>query len=518
MDTSPVQPTQFATSHQSILTAAKGSGITFLGTMGEYAGRLILGFLLARFMGAEQYGLYSLADSAVFMVIGIALMGMDTALMHFIPVFSRRREATALQATLQVGLGIPLALGILGGIGLFVFAGPIAQSVFHEPRLALLLRIVALAAPFGVMSSAAVGATRGFKQMQYKVITQDIALTLIKLILTAVLAITGLTAMKAMAAYSAAVVASCLLLIYFLNKLIPLNRPAGPWRRHLKQMLGFSLPVYVSRLLALFGPNLRIVLLGMFSTVFSVGIFTVATRIRMVSLAFQSAMVVMGSPIVSELHGQQEREKLERFYQTVTKWTLTFNLPLFLVIVCFPQFLLSIFGQDFTAGAVALVILACGDLVNAATGICGVMVTMTGNPWLNTVDSIFSLAVTLLFSLWLIPTMGVVGAGIAAMASVTFSNLFQLIAVFVLFRMLPYDRSFVKPVLAAGAAAVATWAAMRWLLTGSDWASVIVNMGILLSVYAVVILGLGLSEEDQFVLRHFYSRLNRVTRSGRGVP
>jgi len=500
------------------MTAAKGSGITFVGTLLEYGGRFVLGIILARFMGAEQYGLYSLADSAMFMVIGMALMGMDTALMHFIPIFSRRREATSLQATLRVGLGIPLVLGLLGGIGLFVFARSISQSVFHEPRLAILLRIVAFAAPFGVLSSAAVGATRGFKQMQYKVIAQDIVLTLIKLVLTVLLAITGLTAMKAMTAYSVAVVASCILLIYLLNKIAPLNRSTGPWRQHLKQMFGFSLPVYVSRLLAMFGPNFRTVLLGMLSTVFSVGVFTAATRIRMVSMAFQNAMVVMASPIVSELYDHREREKLGRFYQTVTKWTLTFNLPLFLIIVCFPQFLLSIFGQDFTAGAVALVILACGDLVNAATGICGVMVTMTGNPWLNTVNSILSLTVTLLFSLWLIPTMGIVGAGIAAMVSITFSNLFQLIAVFVLFRLLPYDRSFVKPVLAGAAAAAVTWAATRWFLTGSDWVSVIVNMGILLSVYAAMIFGLGLSEEDQFVLRHFYSRLSRVTRSGRGAP
>ena len=47
----------------NIVSAAKGSGVVFMGRLFEYAGRFLLGVMLARFMGAGQYGIYALADT-----------------------------------------------------------------------------------------------------------------------------------------------------------------------------------------------------------------------------------------------------------------------------------------------------------------------------------------------------------------------------------------------------------------------------------------------------------------------
>jgi len=498
-------------SQQSTLTAAKGSGLLFVGTLIQYGIRFILGIVLARFLGAAEYGLYSLTDSIFAITVGISLLGMDTALVYFVSIYAGRQDKKTLWQIIQIGLGVPLAISITAGIIVFISADLVAVTLFNQADLAPLLRVVSFAIPFGVLIAGIVAVTKGFKQMHYKVIVQDVSLSLMKLILTLLLAITGLTALKAMTAYSVATVGACVLLIYLFHRLFPLNQRPDLNREKFKQVARFSFPVYLSRLLDTFGPNLKTMLLGMLNTVASVGVFTVAMRIRMVGLAFHSSIVVMSMPIVSDLYGRKKFEELGRFYRTMTKWTFTFNLPIFLIVLLFPEALLSIFGSSFIVGSTALIILALGDLMNSATGICGVIVTMTGNTWLNTINSVVSLTLNLVLSILLIPDFGVVGVAVATAISVVIVNLLRLMQVFWLFRLLPYDITFVKPVLAGIVAMAVTWVTGNILFNNSGLFAVIFNIGLLLATFSGSILLLGLSQEDKVILQRFGNRLRRRT-------
>ncbi|MBN1487738.1 MAG: flippase [Anaerolineae bacterium] len=505
----PSQPAPEQATTDNLLTAAKGGGIIFIGTLFGYAGSFILGLIFARLMGDEQYGLYSLADSTFYLIVGIMPLGLGTALMHFIPVYASRQDKEALGKTLQVSLIIPLILSILATTFVVVFGDSLATSIFHDSRLAPLLRIIALVFPCGTLASIAVAAAQGFKQMQYRAIGQDIALTVLKIVLTILLAITGLTAVKAITAYSLAVVGSCILLIYFFNKLFPLRQLPGFSIPQARKMLKFALPVYMAELLTLFGPNLRTLLLGSLSTVSSVGIFTVALRVTMVGMAFYNSISMIAMPIVSELYANGDDEKLKHFYQTMTKWTFTFNFPFFLLVVFFPQFILSIFGESFVAGATALVILALKDLAGAATGISGVMIVMTGRSWLNTINSIIRLTLTIVLSLWLIPEGGVVGAAQATTLSLLIVDLSLIAEVFVLFRVLPYNREFLKPLIAGSTAAAITYIMVNWVFTDGVW-STLASMAILGLTYGGIIVLLGLSEEDKLIIGRLSQRLNRI--------
>ncbi|MCP4538182.1 MAG: flippase [Chloroflexi bacterium] len=492
------------------MTAAKGGGITFIGALFGYAGRFALGFVLARSMGDEQYGLYSLADSAVYLLIGALPLGLSTAILHFVPIFKSWRDETALWKTLQIGLMIPCLTGLMAGIGLFVFAEFFAKTVFHEPQLALPLRIAAFAVPAGTLAAVAVATTQSFKQMQYKVITQDILLTLLKLILFLLLAITGLNAIKAMTAYSVAMIVSCIVLLYFLNRLLPAKRSLHLDIRHMRKMFKFSLPVYMAELLTIFGPNLRTLLLGSLNTIRSVGVFTVASRVSMVGSAFFKSIAVMSMPIVSELYANKEQKKLAHFFHTMSKWTFTVNLPFFLIIILFSRPILSIFGESFIAGSTSLIILACNSLVTAATGICGVMVIMTENTWLNTMNSALRLILTLVLSVWLIPEGGMIGAAIATSGSLMTVNLILTIEVLVLFRLLPYHKGYIKPLIAGGAAVTVAYALLHYVLPEGTLVGTIVGIGTLVGTYVGVILLLGLSPEDRLVLNRLFDRLSHI--------
>jgi O-antigen/teichoic acid export membrane protein len=499
-------------SSTDVLTAAKGGGITFIGRLFALAGQFTMGILIARFMGAEQYGLYSLADTTLSLVVAMALLGLSAGIVRYVSVFAHLRDEESLWGTLQVGMGIPLVVGTISGVFMYIFADPLARHVFHEPRLVPLLRIVAFMILFGVLSSTAASAIQGFKRLRYRVIAQDIVSTLVKMFLVVILALIGLNAVRATAAYAISIVTAALLLLYFLNKLFRLNRPLKAARLNARQMLAFSMPVYLSGLIALFGNNLQVILLGMLGTVVSVGVFTAASRISLAGQMFHNSIVEIAMPIVSELYSDKKMKQLGHFYQTVTKWTFTFNLPLLLISVLFSKPLLSIFGEDFTTGSVALIILSLGNLANAGTGICGVIVTMTGYTWLNTLNSILALVTTLSLNVLLIPVWGYVGAAIATALGITVVNVVRLIEVFVLFRLLPYNVGFIKPILAGSAAAAASFFVTRWLYGGANLIYVFLNIAFLLVVYVLVIWLLRLSEEDRAVLERVHYRLKTLIR------
>src|SRR5512138_3534884 len=71
-------------SDRSILLAAKGGSIVFVGALFGYGSQLVIGILLTRLMGAEQYGQYKVAIIAGEMAAGLALLGLDWAMVRFV--------------------------------------------------------------------------------------------------------------------------------------------------------------------------------------------------------------------------------------------------------------------------------------------------------------------------------------------------------------------------------------------------------------------------------------------------
>lgn len=495
-------------SSDHLLSAAKGGGVVFAGRLFQLTMRAVFGIVLARVLGAEQYGLCNLAMTAAAVASGISTLGLEQAVVHFVSRFASRRDTARLRGTLQIGLGLPVAISLVAAIAMFALAGPLSRQVFHEPRLAPLLRITSLVVPFESVGYVATAAMQGFQKMKHGVIAQDVSQSLVRLVLVAVLvAMASLTATTSLASYVAAMAVSCIMLFVFLNRLSSLKRPWDSARRDVKSMLGFALPVYLSTLIGTFGTNLRTLLLGAASTAVDVGIFAVASQINMVGRTFHGAIVTTSAPIISALHDCGDVDQLRRFYQAMTKWTFAVNLPLFLVMLLLPAQILSIFGQDFAGGATALVILACANLANTGTGICGLVVDMTGHTRLKLANSILAFVLSLVLSIVCIPQWGLVGAAIASLSTTATLNALRMIEVYVLYKILPYNRDFLKPVAAGLASLAIAWGIGR---VGSEWPTLfrtIGRAGALIVTYVGVILSLGLSTEDRNLLARILRRL-----------
>jgi O-antigen/teichoic acid export membrane protein len=509
----PNESREKRTSEQHLLLAAKGGSITFVGKIVTLASRLIIAFVLARFLGAAEFGLYNLSVSMIWVASGVALFGLDTAMTRYVAIFANRRDEASLWGTIQIGLVVTTILSLLTGTGLFMFSDTIAQQRFHEPDLAPLLRVSGLIVPFLTLAATAGAATQGFKKMRYAAIARDIVQPLIRLILILALAVIGLSAVGALLILGLAIAVSAAMLLYSLNKLFALKRPLRAGQRHSREIGRFSLSVYLTDLMILFQENIQTVLLGLLHTIANVGRFAVASQLNLIGSMFQASITTASKPIIAELYDKGDREQVRRMYQTASKWIFTFNIPFFLILVLFPAGILSLFGESFVGGATALVLLTWAKMVDVSTGMSGALIDMTGYAKLKLMNGVIQLILSLSLNIVLTPTWGLLGAAIAVLVGVSSINLLRLIEVFVLFRLLPFDASVLKPVIAGLAGLLAALVVNQFESSLALPFYAAISATTLLVVYIGMILLLGLAPEDRAVLAGMRRRMgNRLPR------
>jgi len=486
---------------------AKGGGIAFAGNLAVYAIRFVFGVVMARLLGADLLGLYSLSLTVASVVGVLASLGLSAGMARYIPIAAGEKDEARLWGTIQTGIALPGLIGLLLATGVFALAGPLCTRFFERPDMVSVLRFASLGIPLLSLLAVLEGIVQGFKRLEY-IVYETVSMNLLKLTLSTLLIWIGLSVMGAMIAHVAALIIAVVLLLYFVHRVFPLTRPLHPARRHVRETLRFTLPLYFSQLLRRFSGSIETLILGALGVMSGVGIYTTVLNLSSIGIMFHNSLQKIAVPMISDLHHRGKLDQLRQVYRTTTKWGLTFNLPIFLIIAIFADPLLSIFGDDFVAGATGLMILAFATLFNASTGVCGSVITMTGHSRLTFVNSIIYLAVNILLDLLLIPRWGVMGAAVAVTFSSVLINTLRVIQVWVMLRLWPYDLSFLKPVTAGLVSAVVTGLAGQWLSPLPAILQVAVGTLLLGSVYVVIIVLLRLSEEDRLVLDRFFARLS----------
>lgn len=494
---------------RNILLTAKGSGIVAVGRIFAQGSRFVIIALLARLLGAEQYGLYNLAITAATLTSQLAQLGLNSALVRYVAILAGRQDDEGLWGALQVGVGISAFLSVLYSAGLFALAYPIAEHVFNDPKLAPLLQLASPFVSLLTLSEILAGAARGFKKMEYMVIAQNFAQLLVRLVLTVVLALVGLDAFRAVVIFGLSDGVASIILIYFLNKEFSFKRPLHAARRDTRAIIGFALPLWLSEMMTAFRSNLQTLLLGSLNTITSAGIFSVAANVNLLGHTSYTAITLSARPLIAELDDRGDREQLARLYQTTTRWMLTLNLPVFLALVLFSAPILSIFGESFVDGSTALALLAVAELLNVGTGMCGAVIDMTGHSRLKFANAIVQAGLSVGANVLLIPRWGLLGAATATLIANAIINLLKVIQVWILFRILPYNLSFIKPAVASLAALATGLTVGRWLPAEATLLHTGIQVLIMFAVYAGIVLLLGLSPEERMVL----ARLRRRARA-----
>ena len=253
------------------------------------------------------------------------------------------------------------------------------------------------------------------------------------------------------------------------------------------------------------------VVIGIYRDAKALGIYAIAaSMIIFVTVILRSVNQIFG-PIISDLHAREQPQVLGRMFQTLTKWILGLSIPLAAVMIFFASGLMGIFGADFRAGWLVLVIGTLAQLVNCGVGSSGTMLFMSGHQ--NTLVKIHGVAAVamVLLCFALIPRWGINGAALSYGFTTVLTNLWYLLEVRRKLGLVPYNRTYLRLFVPLGGTLLGVWFLRIWLgAAHPQWLMIGLSLLAAYVVFTSLALLMGLDADDRMIARAVWSRIRSV--------
>lgn len=203
------------------------------------------------------------------------------------------------------------------------------------------------------------------------------------------------------------------------------NRSGDKVRQKVIQPDGFNIWGGVVANVIIF--NLPFYLLPLMSDPDSIGVFAVNYRIVAVSTALLVVLSAWFGPRIATAHACQDSETVKREMKQARLISTLIYLPFLLICLLFGQHILGIFGEAFSDSKNLLLILVAGQLINAATGVPGLHLNMTGKSRLELAVSLSSILIGFPLCLAGGLNFGMTGLAIGFSMTIAIKNLGSLL-------------------------------------------------------------------------------------------
>ena len=148
---------------------AKESIITFSGMIYGNINRYIYSALLARWVGPEYLGIYSIANAIMLISEVVAKMGLETGVMRYISRLKPDSDIKKIRKIIASALKMSFLFSILIMFFLIASTPFIVKNILKEkPLLISVLMVFSIAIPFNSLTQVSAFATQGFKKLKYK--------------------------------------------------------------------------------------------------------------------------------------------------------------------------------------------------------------------------------------------------------------------------------------------------------------------------------------------------------------
>lgn len=476
------------------LSVVRGSSVVFAGALCARGCRFLLVWLLAGLLGTEVYGTYVFAITLASVVAALAPMGSDSGLLYFGARFRESSNLSALKGVLRTGLTTATIGGCVSAAGLALVAPWVVNA---EADAVGVVRIAAVSVALSAPLLACVGAIRSTRDMKQSTLALMVVLPIALVVLVGGAAILGLGIQGAMMGYAIAHGLALATAVrgmwrHFGRLLLDTEQDSETgWGSFLRYSLPQSLAASVFRL------NLwmDLLMLGWLAQMRDVGHYRLAVALAILVQLPVMAMVTSFNPLAAELLEANQRERLQRTLQTLTRWVLGLSGALLLLLLGLGGWGLEWLDPTYGEIVIPMRILLFGQLVVIACSLTVRLIPMSGRAMHNLGYGLLALALNIALNWMFIPRWGLLGAAWASTIALAFWSISRLIYVRVRLGCQPFDRR--------GAITFAVVTVSGLLL----WAGAPGGFAVPLAVLVLALALSGRGEEDQQIRRTLKRRL-----------
>ena len=373
--------------------------------------------LLARFLGAAEFGLFSLATTWVLALLGLATLGLTMTPQRFGPDYAARGEDSLMAGLYRFAHLAPFIAGLL-----IAMSGAAVLHLFM-PHLSAETRLVIGFALFALPALALIDVVEGFalahewNDLAYGVTFILRPLLLPVLLLGAWLSGSPSVALPAVMAFVASAWIAALCLVVMIRRRMHALYPRVAPRHEPRRWFGLALPALLADGAFLTMAYADVLLLSAFAPAAEVGVYVAATKIVGAVAFVHFGLSYASAHHFARLHAGGEQRVLVAYACKAASWTFWPSLVAAGLLALAAPVLMGLFGKDFGSGATLVPILLVALVARAFIGPSEQLLMMTNRQ--RTVTVIYGLAAMLNLGLVLVlaPRFGAVGVAFGASAA-----------------------------------------------------------------------------------------------------
>ena len=494
-------------------TVAKGGAVQIAGQLSQRGLAQVFTAVATRILDTAGYGLYRQVAQVLGIASQLSLAGFNYAAMRFVARARAHDEPGGVRGAVRVALTGSALGAVIIVVALLLLAESLAEA-FADPgtdvdALADLFRLGVPYIPlFGFMQVLRY-CTQGYKTMVPSVVSGNIIQPFARFLLAMAAFAVGLEVAGAVGSLTLSMGVGALAAAYYYRRMLTSEERAATPRADRGAMIRFALPQGGASVLGVQTLGLGIILLGLYRGDFQVGVLAIALAMQGPGTVFLGGIVNIWAPVVSDLYDRNAIDRLDSLYKTITRWVATFSFPVFALIILESDLLASILAPPEGAAAAAPVaaILAIGNFFYTGTGPTGYVISMSGRPGLNLINSAVGVALYVGIGMLVAEEHGAIGIAIADSVVTALINSVRVVQAWRIVGVQPFGRSFLKPVFATlgGAAVLLAWR----LVPGESVVVQIVGIVIAAAVYLLLLRAMGLDAEERHVWERIAKRVSK---------
>jgi len=389
-------------------------------------------FLIAKYYGASVMGSFALSQTILMITVIMAKLGLDTASVRFISEHYSKKNYITLKVIYFMILKMVIPLSIILSIGLYIIS-PFLANLMHKPDMEGLFKVTSIGVlPLSLLFIHS-ESFRGMKKILIYSLFRNMTTQLVGSIILLIFFYFDFK-MKIIPLY-AYLISICILsfiaAIIWKFQFRELSLKANNSRIKFRNLLKVSFPMLMTSSMAYIINWVGVFILGIYNSESDIGVYNIAMKLSMLTNISLFAVNSIAAPKFAELFANKNMIGFNQTVYQSSKLIFFTTIPIILILLIFPTYLLGIFGDEYEKGKWVLIFLTIGQFINSISGSTGYILQMTGYQKIFQNIIFFSAVINIFMNIILVPSLGIFGASISSMICIIIWN---FLSVFIIYK------------------------------------------------------------------------------------
>ncbi|MBS2097102.1 oligosaccharide flippase family protein [Carboxylicivirga linearis] len=387
-----------------------------------------ISIILGHKIGPEGLGIINLANRIVAIVIVLAMIGMNNVILKEVAIAFERKDWHHVANTIYTAYLVNIPLALVISIIFIILTPWVNKNFFQEPSLDIPLIVALSVVVPQVLSRIFASGINGFRKIwQSSVVNDTLSSGVVVIGLVTLLALEiEITVVRVAILFAISRIVVTIAVGSYWKKLFKFEGKRIP---RIHPMIKVAMPLLIVSATTLIASNADTVMLGWLSNARQVGFYSVAAGLGLLTSFFHILTASTLTPKIAALNSQGKLQTLQTMVQQVTKGLIVIGGVGLLIFFLGGEYILKLWGEEFSAAYWPLVIISIGQLFNIGTGATGIILIMTGHEKIVGYITLVSAVTNLMLNYFLIPLYGATGAAIATAVTVILENIIKVIIV-----------------------------------------------------------------------------------------